>query len=50
MIGLSGLITPSLDEMVTVASEMQRAGMNHAAADRRRDHVKVHTRCASTRL
>lgn len=25
MIGLSGLITPSLDEMVTVASEMQRA-------------------------
>jgi 5-methyltetrahydrofolate--homocysteine methyltransferase len=28
MIGLSGLITPSLDEMVTVASEMERAGMN----------------------
>ncbi|HEX8414170.1 MAG TPA: methionine synthase, partial [Sphingomicrobium sp.] len=27
MIGLSGLITPSLDEMVTVASEMQRASM-----------------------
>ena len=27
MIGLSGLITPSLDEMVHVASEMQRAGM-----------------------
>src|SRR3954452_2561583 len=27
MIGLSGLITPSLDEMVTVAGEMQRAGM-----------------------
>jgi 5-methyltetrahydrofolate--homocysteine methyltransferase len=27
MIGLSGLITPSLDEMVTVADEMQRAGM-----------------------
>jgi 5-methyltetrahydrofolate--homocysteine methyltransferase len=27
MIGLSGLITPSLDEMVTVASEMERAGM-----------------------
>jgi 5-methyltetrahydrofolate--homocysteine methyltransferase len=26
MIGLSGLITPSLDEMVTVAEEMQRAG------------------------
>jgi len=28
MIGLSGLITPSLDEMVTVAGEMQRQGMN----------------------
>ena len=27
MIGLSGLITPSLDEMVTVAQEMQRANM-----------------------
>ncbi len=27
MIGLSGLITPSLDEMVYVASEMQRLGM-----------------------
>ncbi|ALG07830.1 methionine synthase [Kibdelosporangium phytohabitans] len=26
-IGLSGLITPSLDEMVSVASEMQRRGM-----------------------
>jgi len=28
MIGLSGLITPSLDEMVTVAEEMERAGMD----------------------
>ncbi len=28
MIGLSGLITPSLEEMVTVAQEMQRAGLN----------------------
>ena len=28
MIGLSGLITPSLDEMVTVAGEMQRADMS----------------------
>ena len=28
MIGLSGLITPSLDEMVTVAGEMQRSGMS----------------------
>ncbi|MFS2110600.1 methionine synthase [Sphingomonas sp. Sphisp140] len=27
MIGLSGLITPSLDEMVTVAEEMQRSNM-----------------------
>lgn len=27
MIGLSGLITPSLDEMVTVATEMERLGM-----------------------
>ncbi len=28
MIGLSGLITPSLDEMVTVAGEMQRAELS----------------------
>src|SRR3546814_19677756 len=28
MIGLSGLITPSLDGMVTVAEEMQRAEMS----------------------
>jgi 5-methyltetrahydrofolate--homocysteine methyltransferase len=28
LIGLSGLITPSLDEMVFVAREMQRRGMN----------------------
>ena len=28
MIGLSGLITPSLDEMVTVAGEMQRLGLS----------------------
>ncbi len=27
MVGLSGLITPSLDEMVSVASEMERRGM-----------------------
>ena len=27
IIGLSGLITPSLDEMVTVAEEMERAGL-----------------------
>ena len=28
MIGLSGLITPSLEEMVNVATEMKRAGLN----------------------
>ena len=28
MIGLSGLITPSLEEMVNVANEMQRAGLH----------------------
>ncbi len=38
MIGLSGLITPSLDEMVHVAKEMERQGLQPAAADRRRDH------------
>ena len=27
MIGLSGLITPSLDEMIHVAREMERKGM-----------------------
>lgn len=27
-IGCSGLITPSLDEMVHVAKEMQRCGLN----------------------
>ena len=38
IIGLSGLITPSLDEMCTVADEMERRGLDAAAADRRRDH------------
>lgn len=28
IIGLSGLITPSLEEMVNVAKELQRAGLN----------------------
>ena len=46
MIGLSGLITPSLDEMVTVAEEMQRAGDDDAAADRRRDHQQGPHRAA----
>jgi 5-methyltetrahydrofolate--homocysteine methyltransferase len=37
VIGLSGLITPSLDEMAHVAREMERTG-SPAAADRRRHH------------
>ena len=37
IIGLSGLITPSLDEMVYVAQQMQQRGFDAAAADRRRD-------------
>ena len=28
MVGLSGLITPSLDEMVHVAQEMERTGFH----------------------
>ena len=43
IIGLSGLITPSLDEMVHVAQEMERQGFDGAAADRRRDHVARRT-------
>ena len=31
-VGLSGLITPSLEEMVNVAKEMQRQGFRAAAA------------------
>ena len=38
IIGLSGLITPSLDEMSFLAGEMERQGMKHAAVDRRRHH------------
>ena len=38
-VGLSGLITPSLDEMVSVAREMERRGLDAAAADRRRDDL-----------
>jgi 5-methyltetrahydrofolate--homocysteine methyltransferase len=37
-IGLSGLITPSLDEMCHVAREMERQGFSHSAADRRGHH------------
>ena len=62
MIGLSGLITPSLDEMVYVAKEMQRAGMTmplliggattsakHTAVKiaPAYDHVVVHVKDAS---
>jgi 5-methyltetrahydrofolate--homocysteine methyltransferase len=43
MIGLSGLITPSLDEMVTVATEMQRAGMNLPLLIGGATTSKVHT-------
>ena len=43
IIGLSGLITPSLDEMVHVAEEMDAPGLRPAAADRRRhDHQGAH--------
>ena len=37
LIGLSGLITPSLDEMCFVASEMEREGLDVPLLDRRRD-------------
>ena len=40
IIGLSGLITPSLEEMAYVAAEMQRDECLHdPAPDRRRDHL-----------
>jgi len=43
IIGLSGLITPSLDEMVTVAEEMQRAGMTIPLLIGGATTSKVHT-------
>jgi 5-methyltetrahydrofolate--homocysteine methyltransferase len=46
IIGLSGLITPSLEEMAYVAKEMQRDALPHdedSAADRRRHHQRAHT-------
>src|SRR3954470_3269938 len=43
MIGLSGLITPSLDEMVTVASEMQREKMSLPLLIGGATTSKVHT-------
>jgi 5-methyltetrahydrofolate--homocysteine methyltransferase len=43
MIGLSGLITPSLDEMVTVAEEMKRAEMKMPLLIGGATTSKVHT-------
>ena len=43
MIGLSGLITPSLDEMVTVAEEMQRSKMTMPLLIGGATTSKVHT-------
>lgn len=43
IIGLSGLITPSLDEMVTVASEMERAGFKTPLLIGGATTSKVHT-------
>ena len=43
IIGLSGLITPSLDEMVTVAEEMQRAGLTIPLLIGGATTSKVHT-------
>ena len=43
VIGLSGLITPSLDEMVTVAKEMERAGLDIPLLIGGATTSKVHT-------
>ena len=43
IIGLSGLITPSLDEMVTVAAEMERRGMRIPLLIGGATTSKVHT-------
>ena len=43
IIGLSGLITPSLDEMVDVASEMERRGMKHPLLIGGATTSRVHT-------
>jgi 5-methyltetrahydrofolate--homocysteine methyltransferase len=43
IIGLSGLITPSLDEMVTVATEMQRRGLNIPVMIGGATTSKIHT-------
>ena len=43
MIGLSGLITPSLDEMVRIAAEMSRQDMNIPLLIGGATTSKVHT-------
>ncbi|MBS3771384.1 MAG: methionine synthase [Bacteroidales bacterium] len=43
ILGLSGLITPSLDEMVNVASELERAGVNTPVMVGGATTSKVHT-------
>eukprot|EP00959_Pyramimonas_sp_CCMP1952_P473346 9501579-Pyramimonas_sp.AAC.1 len=54
IIGLSGLITPSLDEMVTVATEMKKRGMKQpllvggATTSRMHTAVKVAPQYANT--
>ena len=51
IVGLSGLITPSLDEMVDVARRDGAARPRPAAADRRRDDVEAaHGRADRARL
>jgi cobalamin-dependent methionine synthase I len=40
IVGLSGLITPSLDEMVHVAHEMKRPWHETTITDRRRHYFK----------
>ena len=53
VIGLSGLITPSLDEMIYVAKEMQRSGIKlplligGATTSRTHTAVKIAPRYAS---
>ena len=39
IVGISGLITPSLDEMVHVASELEREGFTSALVDWRSNDV-----------
>ena len=54
IVGVSGLITPSLDEMVNVATEMQRRGMDlplligGATTSRQHTAVKIAPRYSAT--